>query len=83
MHLPVCQEPFLGLPDTGQARPGRNGVSGLETRPSPPASVPVDGMRRVDLTLMTTHSFGLDEMAVLFKVAEKRLEDVVKVQIRF
>ena len=40
-------------------------------------------MRRVDLTLMTTHSFGLDEMAVLFKVAEKRLEDVVKVQIRF
>jgi hypothetical protein len=32
---------------------------------------------------MTTHTFGLDEIACAFEVAEKRLEDVVNELIRF
>ena len=40
-------------------------------------------MKRVDPTLMTTHTFRFDEMERAFEVADKKLEDVVKVLIRF
>jgi len=40
-------------------------------------------MKRVDPTSMTTHTFGFDEMERAFEVADKKLEDVVKVLIRF
>jgi threonine dehydrogenase-like Zn-dependent dehydrogenase len=39
--------------------------------------------RRVDPTLMTTHTFGFDEMERAFEVADKKLDDVVKVLVRF
>lgn len=38
---------------------------------------------RVDPTPMTTHTFPFDEMERAFEVADKKLEDVVKVLIRF
>ena len=38
--------------------------------------------KRVD-TLMTTHTFPFDQMERAFEVADKKLEDVVKVLIRF
>jgi threonine dehydrogenase-like Zn-dependent dehydrogenase len=39
--------------------------------------------KRVDPTSMTTHTFGFDEMDRAFEVADKKLEDVVKVLIAF
>jgi threonine dehydrogenase-like Zn-dependent dehydrogenase len=39
--------------------------------------------RRVDPTLMTTHSFHFDEMERAFEVSDKKLDDVVKVLIAF
>jgi isopropanol dehydrogenase (NADP+) len=39
--------------------------------------------KRVDPTLMTTHTFQFDDMERAFEVADKKLEDVVKVLIRF
>ncbi|MFF8773638.1 NAD(P)-dependent alcohol dehydrogenase [Kitasatospora sp. NPDC015120] len=38
---------------------------------------------RLDPTHMTTHEFGFDEMERAFEVADKKLEDVVKVLIAF
>jgi threonine dehydrogenase-like Zn-dependent dehydrogenase len=38
---------------------------------------------RVDPTFMTTHTFGFDEMERAFEVADKKLDDVVKVLITF
>ncbi|NUS05819.1 MAG: NAD(P)-dependent alcohol dehydrogenase [Nonomuraea sp.] len=38
---------------------------------------------RLDPTLMTTHSFGFDEMERAFEVSDKKLDDVVKVLITF
>jgi threonine dehydrogenase-like Zn-dependent dehydrogenase len=32
---------------------------------------------------MTTHTFRFDEMELAFEVSDKKLEDVVKVLIRF
>jgi isopropanol dehydrogenase (NADP+) len=40
-------------------------------------------MKRVDPTLMTTHTLGFDEMERAFEVADKKLEDIIKVLIRF
>jgi threonine dehydrogenase-like Zn-dependent dehydrogenase len=40
-------------------------------------------MQRVDPTLMTTHTFAFDDMERAFEVADQKLEDVVKVLIRF
>jgi threonine dehydrogenase-like Zn-dependent dehydrogenase len=40
-------------------------------------------MKRVDPTPMTTHTFRFDDMERAFEVADKKLEDVVKVLIRF
>jgi isopropanol dehydrogenase (NADP+) len=39
--------------------------------------------KRVDPTRMTTHTFPFDEMERAFEVADPKLEDVVKVLIRF
>jgi isopropanol dehydrogenase (NADP+) len=39
--------------------------------------------KRVDPTSMTTHTFGFGEMDRAFEVADKKLEDVVKVLIAF
>ncbi|RFU36384.1 NAD(P)-dependent alcohol dehydrogenase [Actinomadura logoneensis] len=39
--------------------------------------------KRVDPTRMTTHRFSFDEMERAFEVADKKLEDVVKVLITF
>jgi isopropanol dehydrogenase (NADP+) len=39
--------------------------------------------KRVDPTPMTTHTFPFDEMERAFEVADRKLEDVVKVLIRF
>jgi threonine dehydrogenase-like Zn-dependent dehydrogenase len=39
--------------------------------------------KRVDPTSMTTHTFGFDEMERAFEVADKKLDDVVKVLITF
>jgi threonine dehydrogenase-like Zn-dependent dehydrogenase len=39
--------------------------------------------KRLDPTLMTTHTFRFDEMERAFDVADKKLEDVVKVLITF
>jgi len=38
---------------------------------------------RLDPTSMTTHTFGFDEMERAFEVADKKLDDVVKVLITF
>ncbi|MFI5718548.1 zinc-binding dehydrogenase [Nocardia sp. NPDC051750] len=38
---------------------------------------------RVDPTPMTTHTFAFDDMERAFEVSDKKLEDVVKVLIRF
>jgi threonine dehydrogenase-like Zn-dependent dehydrogenase len=40
-------------------------------------------MKRLDPTLMTTHTFAFDDMERAFEVADQKLEDVVKVLIRF
>jgi threonine dehydrogenase-like Zn-dependent dehydrogenase len=40
-------------------------------------------MKRVDPTMLTTHTFHFDEMERAFEVADKKLDDVVKVLIRF
>jgi threonine dehydrogenase-like Zn-dependent dehydrogenase len=40
-------------------------------------------MKRVDPTMLTTHTFQFDEMERAFEVADKKLDDVVKVLIRF
>jgi threonine dehydrogenase-like Zn-dependent dehydrogenase len=39
--------------------------------------------KRVDPTLMTSHSFHFDEMERAFEVADKKLEDAVKILITF
>jgi threonine dehydrogenase-like Zn-dependent dehydrogenase len=39
--------------------------------------------KRLDPTLMTTHRFRFDEMERAFEIADKKLEDVVKVLITF
>ena len=39
--------------------------------------------KRVDPTLMTSHTFHFDEMERAFEVAHKKLEDVIKVLITF
>jgi threonine dehydrogenase-like Zn-dependent dehydrogenase len=39
--------------------------------------------KRVDPTAMTTHTFSFDEMERAFEVADKKLEDIVKVLITF
>jgi isopropanol dehydrogenase (NADP+) len=39
--------------------------------------------KRVDPTLMTTHTFSFDEMDRAFEVADKKLEDVIKPLITF
>jgi isopropanol dehydrogenase (NADP+) len=39
--------------------------------------------KRVDPTSMTTHTFGFDEMERAFEVADKKLDEVVKVLITF
>jgi threonine dehydrogenase-like Zn-dependent dehydrogenase len=39
--------------------------------------------KRIDPTAMTTHTFGFDEMERAFEVADKKLEDIVKVLIKF
>jgi threonine dehydrogenase-like Zn-dependent dehydrogenase len=39
--------------------------------------------KRVDPTLMTSHTFGFDEMDRAFEVADQKLDDAVKVLIRF
>ncbi|PZG18242.1 NAD(P)-dependent alcohol dehydrogenase [Nonomuraea aridisoli] len=39
--------------------------------------------KRLDPTPMTTHTFPFDEMERAFEVSDKKLEDVVKVLIRF
>jgi threonine dehydrogenase-like Zn-dependent dehydrogenase len=39
--------------------------------------------KRLDPTLMTTHTFGFDEMERAFEVSDKKLEDVVKVLVTF
>jgi threonine dehydrogenase-like Zn-dependent dehydrogenase len=39
--------------------------------------------KRVDPTAMTSHTFSFDEMERAFEVAEKKLDDVVKVLIKF
>ncbi|MFH9090286.1 NAD(P)-dependent alcohol dehydrogenase [Streptomyces sp. NPDC017673] len=39
--------------------------------------------KRVDPTRMTTHTFSFDDMERAFEVADKKLEDVVKVLITF
>ncbi|WP_433758311.1 NAD(P)-dependent alcohol dehydrogenase [Nocardia sp. CA-135398] len=39
--------------------------------------------RRVDPTHMTTHEFAFDDMEQAFEVSDKKLDDVVKVLIRF
>jgi threonine dehydrogenase-like Zn-dependent dehydrogenase len=39
--------------------------------------------KRVDPTSMTTHTFGSDEMERAFEIADKKLDDVVKVLITF
>jgi len=39
--------------------------------------------KRLDPTRMTTHTFGFDDMERAFEVADKKLDDVVKVLIRF
>jgi threonine dehydrogenase-like Zn-dependent dehydrogenase len=38
---------------------------------------------RLDPTSMTTHTFGFDEMERAFEIADKKLDDVVKVLITF
>lgn len=38
---------------------------------------------KVDPTLLTTHTFGFDDMERAFEVADKKLEDAVKVLITF
>lgn len=40
-------------------------------------------MKRIDPTLMTTHTFDFDEIERAFEVADQKLEDVIKVLIRF
>jgi threonine dehydrogenase-like Zn-dependent dehydrogenase len=40
-------------------------------------------MKRVDPTMMTTHTFPFHEMERAFEIADQKLEDVVKVLIRF
>jgi threonine dehydrogenase-like Zn-dependent dehydrogenase len=40
-------------------------------------------MKRVDPTLMTTHTFSFNEMERAFEVADKKLEDVLKPLITF
>jgi threonine dehydrogenase-like Zn-dependent dehydrogenase len=40
-------------------------------------------MNRVDPTLMTTHTFPFHEMERAFEIADQKLDDVVKVLIRF
>ncbi len=37
----------------------------------------------LDPTLMTTHTFGFDEMERAFEISDKKLDDVVKVLIVF
>ncbi|MFG3529972.1 NAD(P)-dependent alcohol dehydrogenase [Streptomyces sp. NPDC047917] len=39
--------------------------------------------RRVDPSHMTTHEFAFDEMQRAFEIADKKLEDVVKVMVTF
>ncbi|MBO0819756.1 MAG: NAD(P)-dependent alcohol dehydrogenase [Nocardiopsaceae bacterium] len=39
--------------------------------------------KRVDPTLMTTHTFGFEEMERAFEVADQKLDDVVKALITF
>jgi isopropanol dehydrogenase (NADP+) len=39
--------------------------------------------KRVDPTLMTTHTFRFDDMERAFEVSDKKLEDVVKVLVVF
>jgi threonine dehydrogenase-like Zn-dependent dehydrogenase len=39
--------------------------------------------KRVDPTAMTSHTFSFDEMERAFEVADKKLDDVVKVLIKF
>ena len=39
--------------------------------------------RRVDPTLMTTHTFTFDNMARTFEVSDQKLDDVVKPLIVF
>jgi threonine dehydrogenase-like Zn-dependent dehydrogenase len=39
--------------------------------------------KRVDPTLMTTHTFAFDDMERAFEVADKKLEDVIKALITF
>jgi isopropanol dehydrogenase (NADP+) len=39
--------------------------------------------RRLDPTLMTTHTFGFDEMEQAFEVSDKKLDDVIKPLITF
>ncbi|MER7707832.1 hypothetical protein ABTX81_33680 [Kitasatospora sp. NPDC097605] len=39
--------------------------------------------KRLDPTYMTTHEFRFDEMERAFEVADKKLEDVLKVLIAF
>ncbi|MFE9319464.1 NAD(P)-dependent alcohol dehydrogenase [Nocardia sp. NPDC052278] len=39
--------------------------------------------QRVDPSLMTTHEFSFDDMERAFEVSDKKLDDVVKVLIRF
>ncbi|GAA1748950.1 NAD(P)-dependent alcohol dehydrogenase [Luedemannella helvata] len=39
--------------------------------------------KRLDPTLMTTHIFAFDEMEQAFEVADKKLDDVVKVLVTF
>jgi len=39
--------------------------------------------KRVDPTLMTTHTFGFDDMERAFTIADQKLEDVIKVLITF
>ena len=39
--------------------------------------------KRIDPTLMTTHTFNFDEMERAFEVSDKKLEDVVKPLIVF
>jgi threonine dehydrogenase-like Zn-dependent dehydrogenase len=39
--------------------------------------------KRIDPTHMTTHAFPFDDMERAFEVSDKKLEDVVKVQISF
>jgi len=39
--------------------------------------------KRVDPTLMTTHTFDFDDMERAFEVSDQKLDDVIKPLIRF